>query len=311
MSNTAVKDVKLKKAKKSGKAKLYNRGAWIYALPAFIPLVLLSVVPLSQAVWTAFTDSVAGFDVKVSFIGFENFRRLAGDTLFWQSFKIGIIWAVSVTFLALFLGFGLALLLNQKLRFLGLMRVLSLVPWAMPPVVVAIMWSLLLRPQSGPIVDLFTALHIPGAKTDWLGDFNTALPTVILIGAWVGMPVITVSILAALQGIPTEMVEAAIIDGANAWKRFRYITLPAIRAITSALIALNIIWNFSSFGLVFVLTAGGPGGKTFVPALFAYNEAFKYGNFGYAASMGVVMALAIVGMLSIYLRATKKEDTQR
>ncbi len=269
MSSVSTKEVKLKKAKKSKKAKMYNRGAWIYAMPAFIPLVLLSVVPLSQAVWTAFTDSVAGFDVKVSFIGFENFRRLAGDTLFWQSFKIGIIWAVSVTFLSLFLGFGLALLLNQKLRFLGLMRVLSLVPWAMPPVVVAIMWSLLLRPQSGPIVDLFTALHIPGAKTDWLGDFNTALPTVILIGAWVGMPVITVSILAALQGIPTEMVEAAIIDGANAWKRFRYITLPAIRAITSALIALNIIWNFSSFGLVFVLTAGGPGGKTFVPALFA------------------------------------------
>jgi multiple sugar transport system permease protein len=311
MSTTAVKEVKLKKAKKSGKAKMYNRGAWMYALPAFIPLVLLSVVPLSQAIWTAFTDSVAGFNVKVSFIGFENFRRLAGDTLFWQSFKIGIIWAVSVTFLALFLGFGLALLLNQKLRFLGLMRVLSLVPWAMPPVIVAIMWNLLLRPQSGPITELFTFLHLPGARTDWLGDFNTAFPTVILIGAWVGMPVITVSILAALQGIPTEMVEAAVIDGANAWKRFIYITVPAVRAITSALVALNIIWNFSSFGLVYVLTAGGPGGKTFVPALFAYNEAFKYGNFGYAASMGVVMALAIIGMLTIYLKASKREDTQR
>lgn len=306
-----MKEVKLKKAKKSGNAKMYNRGAWMYALPALIPLVLLSVVPLSQAVWTAFTDSVAGFDVKVSFIGFENFRRLAGDTLFWQSFKIGIIWAVSVTFLALFLGFGLALLLNQKLRFLGLMRVLSLVPWAMPPVIVAIMWNLLLRPQSGPIEGLFTFLHIPGARTDWLGDFNTAFPTVILIGAWVGMPIITVSILAALQGIPTEMVEAAVIDGANAWQRFRFITVPAVRAITSALVALNIIWNFSSFGLIFVLTAGGPGGKTFVPALFAYNEAFKYGNFGYAASMGVVMALAIVGMLAIYLRASKREDSQR
>jgi multiple sugar transport system permease protein len=311
MSKVAVKEVKLKKAKASGKAKMYNRGAWIYALPAFIPLVLLSVVPLSQAVWTAFTDSVAGFNVKVSFIGLENFRRLLADSLFWQSFKIGIIWALSVTFLALFLGFGLALLLNQKLRFLGLMRVLSLVPWAMPPVIVAIMWNLLLRPQSGPITELFTFLHIPGARTDWLGDFNTAFPTVILIGAWVGMPVITVSILAALQGIPTEMVEAAVIDGANAWKRFIYITVPAVRAITSALVALNIIWNFSSFGLVYVLTAGGPGGKTFVPALFAYNEAFKYGNFGYAASMGVVMALAIIGMLTIYLKASKREDTQR
>lgn len=311
MNNLLSNEVKITKAKASKKAKMYNRGAWIYALPAFIPLILLSVVPLSQAVWTAFTDSVAGFNVKVSFVGIDNFRRLQGDTLFWQSFKIGIIWAISVTVLSLILGFGLALLLNQKLRFLGLMRVLSLVPWAMPPVIVAIMWNLLLRPQSGPIEGLLTFLHIPGAKTDWLGDFNTAFPTVVLIGAWVGMPVITVSILAALQGIPTEMVEAAVIDGANAWKRFRYITIPAVRSITSALVALNIIWNFSSFGLIYVLTAGGPGGKTFVPALFAYNEAFKYGNFGYAASMGVVMALAIVGMLAIYLKASKREDSQR
>lgn len=306
MSKTLIKSVK---APKSGK--MYNRGAWKYALPAFIPLVLLSVVPLTQAIWTAFTDNVAGFNVEVKFIGLENFRRLLGDTLFWASFKIGIIWAVSVTLLALVLGFGLALLLNQKLRFLGLMRVLSLVPWAMPPVIVAIMWNLLLRPTSGPIDGILEFFHVPGAKTDWLGDFNTAFPTVILIGAWVAMPIITVSILAAIQGIPSDMIEAATIDGANAWQRFRFITVPAVRAITTALVALNIIWNFSSFGLVFVLTAGGPGGKTFVPALFAYNEAFKYGNFGYAASMGVVMALAIVLMLAVYLKASKREDTQR
>lgn len=306
MSTTSVR-----KVKKSSKGKMYSRGAWVYALPAFIPLVFLSVLPLTQAIWTAFTDHVAGFNVEIKFIGLENFRRLLGDTLFWASFKIGIIWAISVTLLSLCLGFGLALLLNQKLRFLGLMRVLSLVPWAMPPVIVAIMWNLLLRPTSGPIDGVLEFFNIPGAQTDWLGDFNTAFPTVILIGAWVGMPVITVSILAAIQGIPMDMVEAALIDGANAWQRFRYITVPAVRAITTALVALNIIWNFSSFGLVFVLTAGGPGGKTFVPALFAYNEAFKYGNFGYAASMGVVMAFTIVLMLGIYLKASKREDTQR
>ena len=111
--------------RKSNAGKMYNRGAWKYALPAFIPLVFLSVVPLSQAIWTAFTDQVAGFEVKVSFIGLGNFQRLLSDTMFWASFKIGIIWAVSVTLLALVLGFGLALLLNQKLRFLGLMRVLA------------------------------------------------------------------------------------------------------------------------------------------------------------------------------------------
>ncbi len=300
-----------KRRRRANAGKMYNRGAWKYAVPVFIPLVLLSVVPLVQAIWTAFTDQVAGFNVEIKFIGLENFRRLLTDTMFWASFRIGIIWAVSVTLLALVLGFGLALLLNQKLRFLGLMRVLSLVPWAMPPVIVAIMWSLLLRPTSGPVDQIFSTLRIPGAGTDWLGNFNTAFPTVILIGAWVAMPIITVSILAAIQGIPSEMIEASIIDGANAWQRFRYITVPAVRAITTALVALNIIWQFGSFGLVFVLTAGGPGGKTFVPALFAYNEAFKYGNFGYAASMGVVMALAILLMLGVYLKASKREDVQR
>lgn len=300
-----------KPRRRASAGKMYNRGAWKYAVPVFIPLVLLSVVPLVQAIWTAFTDQVAGRNVEIKFIGLENFRRLLTDTMFWASFRIGIIWAVSVTLLALVLGFGLALLLNQKLRFLGLMRVLSLVPWAMPPVIVAIMWSLLLRPTSGPLDQVFSTLRIPGAGTDWLGNFNTAFPTVILIGAWVAMPIITVAILAAIQGIPSEMIEASIIDGANAWQRFRYITVPAVRAITTALVALNIIWQFGSFGLVFVLTAGGPGGKTFVPALFAYNEAFKYGNFGYAASMGVVMALAILLMLGVYLKASKREDVQR
>lgn len=303
-------DEVLKKKRKNSSRKMYNRGAWVYALPAFIPLVIFSVVPLAKGIWTAFTDLEAGLYFKPKFIWFENFGRLLGDSLFWHSFKIGIIWAVSCTVLSLVLGFGLALLLNQKLRFLGLMRVLSLVPWAMPPVIVAIMWSILLNPAVGPIRGIFNFLHLPGGETNWLADFNTAFPTVVLIGAWVGMPIITVSILAALQGIPQEIIEAAKIDGTSAVQRFRYVTLPAVRAITTALVALNIIWNFNSFGLVFVLTAGGPGGKTFMPALFVYNESFKYGNFGYAAAMGVVMMLAVLGMLGIYLRARGRQDKE-
>lgn len=290
------------------KVKLYNQGAWKLTIPAFIPLVLLSVVPLAQAVWTGFTDLQAGLNFKPKFIGLENFRKLLGDTFFWQSFKIGIIWALSVTILALVLGFGLALLLNQNLRFLGLMRVLSLVPWAMPPVIIAIMWQILLNPAIGPVDSILRFFHLPFADKYLLGDFSTAFPTVVVIGAWVGMPVITVSILAALQGINSEVIESAKIDGANAWNRFRYVTLPAVRSITTALVALNIIWNFNSFGLIFVLTAGGPGGKTYLPALFVYNESFKYGNFGYAAAMGIVMTLSVIFMLLVYLKARSRED---
>ena len=290
------------------KVKLYNQGAWKLTIPAFIPLFLLSVVPLAQAVWTGFTDLQAGLNFKPKFIGLENFRKLLGDTFFWQSFKIGIVWALSVTILALVLGFGLALLLNQNLRFLGLMRVLSLVPWAMPPVIIAIMWQILLNPAIGPVDSILRFFHLPFADKYLLGDFSTAFPTVVVIGAWVGMPVITVSILAALQSINSEVIESAKIDGANAWNRFRYVTLPAVRSITTALVALNIIWNFNSFGLIFVLTAGGPGGKTYLPALFVYNESFKYGNFGYAAAMGIVMTLSVIFMLLVYLKARSRED---
>lgn len=286
----------------------YSKGAWIYALPAFVAVAILSLIPIGQAVYTAFTDQEAGRYFHASFIGFHNFARLMHNSLYWNSFKIGIVWAVSVTLLAMVLGFGLALLLNRELRFRGLLRTLSLVPWAMPPVVVAIMWSILLNPQAGPFNGLLRTFHLPYADRNWLGDFNTALPTVIVIGAWVAMPVITVSLLAALQSIPLETVEAARIDGANAWQRFRYVTLPAVRSITSALVSLNIIWQFSSFGLIYVLTAGGPGGKTLLPALFVYNESFKYGNFGYAAAMGVVMALAILGMLGIYLKVSNRKE---
>ncbi|MEY3108947.1 MAG: sugar ABC transporter permease [Actinobacteria bacterium] len=294
--------------KSPSRAKLYNQDAWLLTIPAFIPLFFLSIVPLVQAIWTGFTDLQAGYDFKPKFIGIENFRRLIGDTFFWQSFRIGIVWAVSVTTLALFLGFGLALLLNQKLRFLGLMRVLSLIPWAMPPVIVAIMWQILLNPAIGPVDSILRLFNFPFADKYLLGDFETAFPTVVVIGAWVGMPVITVSILAALQGINSEIIESAKIDGANAWNRFRYVTLPAVRSITTALVALNIIWNFNSFGLVFVLTAGGPGGKTYLPALFVYNESFKYGNFGYAAAMGIVMTISVILMLVVYLKARERQD---
>lgn len=299
--------MKLKVRGKS-RVKLYNRGAWLFTIPAFIPLFLLSIVPLARAVWTGFTDLQAGLGFEPKFIGFENFRRLAGDIFFWDSFQIGAVWALAVTSLSLILGFGLALLLNQNLRFLGLMRVLSLIPWAMPPVIVAIMWQILLNPGIGPVDSILRFFKLPFAEKYLLGDFETAFPTVVVIGAWVGMPIITVSILAALQGIPQEVIESAKIDGANAWNRFRYVTLPAVRSITTALVALNIIWNFNSFGLVFVLTAGGPGGKTYLPALFVYNESFKYGNFGYAAAMGIVMTITVMLMLLVYLKARSRQD---
>ena len=285
-----------------------SRQTWLLVLPALIPVLALSVVPLVQGVYLGFTDKRAGIGVPTSFVGFENFTRLWHNSLFLNSFKIGFIWAFSVTIIQFLLAMGLALLLNEDLRLRWLARTLALVPWAMPPVIVAIMWKLLLDPTVGPIDHTLNQLSVTNTSINWLGDFSTALPAVIVVGVWVGMPQTTVTLLAGLQGIPSETHEAAAVDGAGAFRRYWYVTLPALRPVILAITSLDFIWNFNSFGLVYVLTAGGPGGKTMLPMLFAYNEAFRYGQFGYASAMGDVMVVVVVILLGFYLRARIRSD---
>src|ERR671930_635975 len=273
----------------------------ILAVPALLPIVLLSVVPLVRGMYLGFTDSRAGFGVPTHFIGFDNFRALWHDTLFVNSFKIGLIWAGSVTAIQFCLALGLALLLSQPLHARWLARSLALVPWAMPSVVVAIMWRLFFQPQAGLLNELLFRAHLPGSQIDWLSDFTWALPAIILVGVWAGMPQTTVALLAGVQGIRDDLYEAAAVDGATTLRRFWTITLPQLRPVIVAITTLDFIWNFNSFGIVYVLTLGGPVHATELPMLFAYNEAFKYGAFGYAAALGDAMVVVISCVLMVYL----------
>lgn len=273
--------------------------AWPLVLPALLPVALFSVYPLVQGLYLGFTDARAGRSVVTRFTGFDNFARLLSDELFWSSFRIGIGWAVSVTVLQFVAGLGLALLLDQDLRLRWLARTLALVPWAMPPVIIAIMWRLLLNPNYGPL---------PGG-VNWLGEFSTALPAVIVIGVWAGMPQTTITLLAGLQTIDRTLHEAAAVDGASTWQRFWHVTLPGLRPVAVAITTLDLIWNLNSFALVYVLTAGGPGGQTMLPMLFAYNAAFRYGEFGYASAMGGVLVVLVVGFLLFYLRGQLRRSS--
>jgi multiple sugar transport system permease protein len=283
-----------------------GRSPMLFLLPAVIPVVVFSVLPLAEGIYLGFTDAKAGFEVDLSPNFLDNYVRLLTNDLFWQSFQIGIIWTVSTTFLQYVLGLGLALLLEQRLRLLWLVRTLALVPWATPPVIVAIMWRLVYQPDIGLLNQTLRAGGVPIGELNWLADFSTAFPAVIVVGAWAGMAQTTVALTAGLKGVPIEQHEAAASDGATAWQRFRHITWPHLRPVTDAIVSLSFIWNFNSFGLVYVLTEGGPGGKTMVPALFAYNEGFKYGHFGYAAAMGNVMVIVVLAFLYLYLRRGRR-----
>jgi multiple sugar transport system permease protein len=289
---------------------LSRREATLLLIPALLPVLLLSVAPLARGIYLGFTDSRAGLNVQTHFTGIDNYRRLIHDDLFINSFKIGVIWAGSVTFIQFCLALGLALLLSQELKFRWLARSLALVPWAMPSVIVAIMWKLVFQPQAGVINEMLYRAHLPGANIDWLSDFTWALPAVVIVGVWAGMPQTTVALLAGVQSIQDELHEAAAVDGATTLQRFWTITLPQLRPVIIAITTLDLIWNFNSFGLVFVLTQGGPGHSTELPLLFAYNEAFKYGEFGYASALGNAMVVVITGVLIFYLWGRLKETSR-
>lgn len=282
---------------------------WLLLLPSLVPVALFSVYPLLNGIWLGFTDAKAGYSIVPHFNGLANYRRLLTDTPFWSSFRIGLTWTFSVTILQFVLALGLALLLNAGLRLQWLVRPLALIPWAMPSVIVGVLWKLIYHPDAGILNEVARKLHLIQDNVNWLGSFSTALPAVIVVGVWAGMPQTTIALLAGLQNVDPALHESAAIDGASSWQRFRNVTLPAIRPVVVAITSLDFVWNFNEFGLVYVLTGGNPGGRTMLPMLYAYNTAFQSGNFGYASALGNAMVLVVMVIMAGYLYRTMRETT--
>ncbi|WP_346776563.1 sugar ABC transporter permease [Streptomyces sp. HNM0574] len=287
-----------------------GRGTWFLLLPALLPILVLSVGPLLYGMALAFTDAQSGRTEPTEFTGLANFADLRHDRLFWNSFRIGLVWALSVTVLQFALALGLALLLNQDLRPRRLTMTLTLVPWAVPEVVIGIMWRLVYHQDAGILNAVLRDLRLLDDNVNWLAEMSLALPAVVAVGVWAGLPQTSVVLLAGLQNIPRDLHESAALDGAGAWRRFTAVTWPALRPVALAVTALNFIWNINAFSLVYVLTQGGPGGSTRLPMLFAYEEAFRYGQFGYAAAMGLVLVAVMAVLLTVFLHRRLKGDEE-
>ncbi|WP_185974770.1 carbohydrate ABC transporter permease [Deinococcus detaillensis] len=276
----------------------YARVSWWLFVPTLLPVVVLSVWPLLQGVYLGFTDYTLGAESR-KFIWFGNFAKMFSDRQFWSSFQIGAVWTVTVTAGVIVLGMGLALLLNARLPGQAVARVLVLIPWAIPPVIKGMIWRLIYHPSSGFLNGFLVSVGILKSPIDWLGSFTWALPAVIVVGIWTGLPQATVVLLAGLQTIPEDLHEAASLDGASSWQQLRHVTLPLMMPVILAVSALEFMWNFNSFGLVYTLTEGGPAGTTRLPMLFAYEEAFRYGNIAYASALGLAIVL-IIGLALLY-----------
>lgn len=277
-------------------------------LPVILLVTLFSLLPLLRGIYLGFTDYRLGD--PISFNGIDNYVQLFNDEYFWNSFKIGMVWTFIVTSLQVCLGLGLALLLNTKIRYASFYTILILIPWATPPIIRGILWRQMYEPNTGAVNILLSNAGMISTPINWLSSFEYVVPAVIVAGVWGEISKAAIFLLAGLQTIPNDLYEASTIDGAGMWDRFWNITLPVLKPVLAAIVSLTFMWNFNTFGIVWVLTQGGPGGLTRLPMLAAYEEGFKYGYVGYAAAIGNVMVIILSFMLFMYIRVQLRERNE-
>jgi multiple sugar transport system permease protein len=276
----------------------------LFLAPALILLLLTLVGPFGYMVWTSLTDlSFALPDRNGRFIGFDNFRRLMHDPIFWHSFLLTLWFVVAVVVLEFLLGFALALLFRHQLRRQGIVLTLFLIPMMLAPVAIGLIWKLMLQGDFGMLTHYLRAVGIIGLRTALLSDPGLVLPTIMLIDVWQWTPFVTLVLLAGLLSLPREPYEAAVMDGARPWQIFCDITLPMLRPIIALVILLRAIDAFKEFDKVFILTGGGPGIETELLSIYTYRMSFKDWDLGYGAACAFMVYLVVLIMCSMFYKA--------
>jgi len=240
-----------------------------------------------------------------TFIGLRNFVANAHDPIFWRAAINTFVYTIVATLLKMVGGLGLALAMNQHFRMKNLVRALLLLPFIVPTVLSTVAWLWMLDPAFSVVNRMLVAVGWPKPGPSWLGDPTLAMVSIIIINTWRGLPFYGITLLAGLQTVPAELYEAASIDGAGGWERFRYITLPMLRPIILIVTLFSVIFTFADFQLVYVLTHGGPANATQLFATYAFDIAMGAGQLGRGASIALAMlpALALlIVLLTLYLR---------
>jgi multiple sugar transport system permease protein len=241
------------------------------------------------------------------FFGLDNYQTIFSDPVFWQAVGNTLYFTVVSVVFHLLIGLGFALMLNSDrvnptLR--SVLRVLYILPWLFTAVIIAIIWRLLLDPE-GVINGVLMSLHIVDFKVEWFSSPNTALHALTFVNIWAGYPLYMVSLLAGLQGISRDLYEAAGIDGANAWQKFRYVTIPQLTPIMLSIAMLDFIWTMQVFALVWMTTGGGPIYATEVLSTYTYKQAFSQYQFSLASASAVCILILSLGVTYFYIKHQK------
>jgi len=278
-----------------------------YAFIAPVLLFLGAVVlfPLGHAFWTSLLR-VRGLTTR--FAGLANYATVLGDGAFWHSLWLSFAFTALSVSLHMVLGLALALLLDELRTARTALRIAFLTPWMVAPAVGATIWLWLLEPQFGVVNYLLQATHLASAPVAWLGEPLTAFLSVVAVDVWRGVPFVMLLMLAGLQTIPVDQYEAASIDGAGAWTRFRFVTWPNLRYLVIVATTLDVINTIRHYDIIGVMTGGGPAGGTEVLPALIYNTAFRGNRLGEAAAIGIALLGIVLVLAVLYVRTARLDD---
>ena len=260
---------------------------WLFMLPAAALLLVFLLYPLGLGLWLGLTDATLGDPGE--FVGFDNFVTLFADDVYWLSVFNTIVYTVVASVAKFMLGLWLAMLLNEHMPFKAFIRAIVLLPWIVPTVLSAIAFWWLYDSQFSIISWALMHMGLIKSNIDFLGNPVNARISVIIANVWRGIPFVAISLLAGLQTIPSSLYEAAVLDGATGWQKFRFITLPMLTPIIAVVMTFSVLFTFTDFQLIYVLTRGGPINSTHLMATLAFQRAIPGGQLGQGAALASSM----------------------
>jgi len=284
-----------------------ERSAYVFLAPGLILFSIFTVFALGFALYLTFREWNI-LEPEKPFIGLQNYRDMIGDEDFRRSVINTFYFTGASVPLGMAVGLGVGLLLNQALWGRTVLRTLFFLPVVTPFVVAAIVWKWLYNGDFGPINYYLLKTHLISEPLLWLSDKNLAMPAVVLMSVWTSVGFSMVVYLAALQAVPAELYESARIDGAGAWARFRYVTLPMLAPSTLFLMVMGIIGSFQVFTQIYIMTSGGPVNRTSTMVYYIYESAFKFYEMGYASTLAYALFVLLLVFTVLQLRLYRRAD---
>ncbi|MFE0335908.1 carbohydrate ABC transporter permease, partial [Streptomyces sp. NPDC058955] len=291
--------------------------AWAMIAPVVIVIGVIIGYPLVRGIYLSFTDAnernvarsigVNEIPATYEFIGLDNYTDAITGSQFLGTLGWTIVWTVSCVALTFVLGLALANILNRKIAGRSVYRMMLILPWAVPGFVSVFAWRFLYDERRGLLNQILSGVGLDAVP--WLNDPLMAKFAVIAVNVWLGVPFMMVALLGGLQSIPGELYEAAEMDGANAWQRFRNITMPGLRSVSTTVLLLSTIWTFNMFPVIFLLTRGGPGEATQILVTQAYKFSFEISprDFAQSSTWGVLILVLLMIFAAIYQRVLRKQ----